>query len=635
MIDNPSIKSGSLKNGQVGQNIDQEVDTVVIRFSGDSGDGMQVTGGQFSSTSALMGNDISTFPDFPAEIRAPQGTVAGISGFQIHFGSSEINTPGDQPDILVAMNPAALKANIEDLKRGGIVIVNEDAFTDLNFKKAGLASNPLEGDGLDSYEVIKVPITAQTKEALSDIDLDVKSKGRCKNFYALGMTYFMYHRELEPTIRWIEHKFKGKDAVIAANIKALKSGYNFADTIEITGTRYKVRPAKIPEGTYRQINGNIATAWGMIYAAQNAGLNLFLGSYPITPASDILHELSKRKNFDVLTFQAEDEIAAICSAIGASFGGALGITTSSGPGIALKSEAMNLAMMLELPLVIIDIQRGGPSTGLPTKTEQSDLNMAMYGRNGESPMIIVAARSPSDCFTMAFEAARLSLEHMTPAILLTDGFIANGSEPWKIPNVDKDFPKIKTRFANPDDYEDKKFFPYERDSKSLARMWATPGMPRLMHRIGGLEKEENTGNVSYDPLNHEVMVRVRQEKVDRVADNIPEQEVIGEQTGDLLVVSWGGTYGATYQAVNQARKTGASVSLMHMRYINPMPKNVAQILKGFKKIVVAELNGGQLKDLMNSRFQCAAEPYNKIQGKPFMIRELAQMIESKLENIPR
>lgn len=611
---------------------DQEVDTVVIRFSGDSGDGMQVTGAQFSSTSALMGNDISTFPDFPAEIRAPQGTVAGISGFQIHFGSSEINTPGDQPDILVAMNPAALKANIADLKRGGILIVNLDAFTDLNFKKAGLDSNPLDGEGLSSYEVVKVPITAQTKEALKDIELDVKSKARCKNFYALGITYFMYHRELEPTIRWIEHKFKGKPQVIEANIKALKSGYNFGETIEIIGSRYKVKPAEISQGTYRQINGNTATAWGMIYAAQNAGVKLFLGSYPITPASDILHELSKRKNFGVTTFQAEDEIAAVCSSIGASFGGALGITTSSGPGIALKSEAMNLAMMLELPLVIVDIQRGGPSTGLPTKTEQSDLNMAMFGRNGESPMIVVAAKSPSDCFNMAFEAARLSLEHMTPAILLTDGFIANGSEPWKIPNVNEAFPKIKTRIANPDEYQDKKFYPYQRDEKTLARMWATPGMPNLMHRVGGLEKEENTGNVSYDPQNHEAMVRIRQEKVDLVANNIPEQDLIGDASGDLLLVSWGGTYGATYQAVNQARAKGQKVSLMHMRYLNPMPKNVGEILGSFKQVVVAELNGGQLKDILNSRYACGAQSYTKVQGKPFMIRELCQMIDHKLES---
>lgn len=615
------------------ENKSQEIENIVIRFSGDSGDGMQVTGTQFSSTSALMGNDISTFPDFPAEIRAPQGTVAGISGFQIHFGSTEINTPGDQPDILVAMNPAALKANLADLKRGGIIIVNEDSFTELNFKKAGIDGNPLEGDKLDGYELIKVPITSQTKEALKDVDIDVKSKARSKNFYALGMTYFMYHRELEPTIRWIEHKFKGKDALIEANVKALKSGYNFADTVEIIGSRYKVKPAKIESGTYRQINGNTATAWGLIYAAQNAGLNLFLGSYPITPASDILHELSKRKNFDVLTFQAEDEIAAVCSAIGASFGGALGVTTSSGPGIALKSEAMNLAMMLELPLVVVDIQRGGPSTGLPTKTEQSDLNMAMFGRNGESPMIVVAARSPSDCFNMAFEAARLSLERMTPAILLTDGFIANGSEPWKIPNVAKDFPKIQTRLANPEDYQDKEFLPYERDPQTLARMWATPGMPGLMHRVGGLEKQENTGNVSYDPANHELMVHARQKKVDLIADIIPDQDLIGDDQGDLLIVSWGGTYGATYQAVNQARAKGQSVSLMHMRYLNPMPKNVGEILSGFKKIVVAELNCGQLRGVLNSRYNCAAQGYNKVQGKPFMIRELSQMIDKELEDL--
>lgn len=614
-------------------NLTQEVDHIVIRFSGDSGDGMQVTGTQFSSTSALMGNDISTFPDFPAEIRAPQGTVAGISGFQIQFGSTEVNTPGDSPDILVAMNPAALKANISDLKRGGVIIVNEDAFTELNFKKAGLDSNPLEGAGLDSYEVIKVPITTQTKEALKEIDLDVKSKARCKNFYALGMTYFMYHRELEPTIRWIEKKFAGKDAIIEANILALKSGHNFADTIEVTGNRYRVKAANIEEGTYRQINGNTATAWGLIWAAESAGLGLFLGSYPITPASDILHELSKRKNHKVLTFQAEDEIAAVCSAIGASFAGSLGITTSSGPGIALKSEAMNLAMMLELPLVVVDIQRGGPSTGLPTKTEQSDLNMAMYGRNGESPMIVVAARSPSDCFHMAYEAAKLSIEHMTPAILLTDGYIANGSEPWKIPDVRKTFEPIRPRFADPDDFKDKKFYPYERDEKTLARLWATPGMPNLMHRIGGLEKEENTGNVSYDPENHEAMVRTRQEKVDRIAEVIPDQDVIGAQEGDLLIVSWGGTFGATYQAVTQANKAGASVGLMHMRYLSPMPKNIETIMSKFKKVVVCELNSGQLKNILNAKFNKSAESYTKVQGKPFMIRELSQMIEKKLEDI--
>ncbi len=611
----------------------QEVENIVIRFSGDSGDGMQLTGGQFSATSALMGNDISTFPDFPAEIRAPQGTVAGISGFQINFGATEINTPGDQPDILVAMNPAALKANIEDLKRGGVIIANEDAFTSANFKKAGLEDNPLEWKKLESYEVIKVPITSQTKEALSELDLDTKSKTRCKNFYALGMTYFMYHRELEPTIRWIEHKFKGKQTLIDANITALKAGYNFADTIELTGHRYRVKPATIEKGTYRQINGNTATAWGFIWAAENAGLNLFLGSYPITPASDVLHELSKHKNHGVMTFQAEDEIAAVCSSIGASFGGALGITTSSGPGIALKSEAINLAVMLELPLVIVDIQRGGPSTGLPTKTEQSDLNMAMYGRNGESPMVVLAAKSPSDCFTMAFEAARLTLEHMTPVMLLTDGFIANGSEPWKIPDVREEFATIKTKLVTADDYKDKEFFPYDRDPETLVRNWAIPGTPELMHRVGGLEKEDRTGNVSYDPANHELMVHTRQAKVDKIADHIPAQEVLGDTQGDLLVVSWGGTYGATYQAVNQARANGAKVSLMHMRYLNPMPRNVSDILSGFKKIIVAELNNGQLKGLLNARFNCNAKGYNKVQGKPFMIRELTQMIEKELEDL--
>lgn len=611
----------------------KQVESVVIRFSGDSGDGMQLTGSQFSNTSALMGNDISTFPDFPAEIRAPQGTVAGVSGFQVNFGSLEINTPGDQPDVLVAMNPAALKANMSDLKKGGTLIVNSDSFKDADFKKAGYEGDPLEADNLQGYQIIKASITTQTKEALKEVDLDTKSKARCKNFYALGMTYFMYSRDLGPTKKWISEKFKNKETVIDANIKALEAGYNFADTIEAIGDRYVVEPAKIDKGTYRQINGNTALSWGFIYAAENANLELFLGSYPITPASDILHELSKHKNFGVKTFQAEDEIAAVCSALGASFGGALAITTSSGPGIALKSEALNLAMMLELPMVVIDVQRGGPSTGLPTKTEQSDLNMAMYGRNGESPLIIVAAAHPSDCFKMAFEASRLALEHMTPVMLLSDGYIANGSAPWKIPDIEKEYPQIKTRFAKAEDFNEKAYLPYERDAKDLVRSWAIPGMENLAHRVGGLEKEENTGNVSYDPNNHENMIRIRREKVEKVADNIPNQEVEGNDSGDLLVVSWGGTYGATYQAVKHMREDGKSVSLMHLRYINPMPKNVESILKNFKQILVCELNDGQMTNLLNSRFGCETKSYTKMQGKPFQIRELEQVINKTLEEL--
>lgn len=610
----------------------KQIESVVIRFSGDSGDGMQLTGTQFSNTSALMGNDIATFPDFPAEIRAPQGTVAGVSGFQVNFGSEQINTPGDQPDVLVAMNPAALKANYKDLKKGGTLIVNCDTFDKSNFDKAGYETDPLDTPMFDGYQVIKTHITSQTKEALKDLELDAKSKARCKNFYALGMTYYMYSRDLDPTKKWIKEKFKHNETLAQANIIALESGHNFADTIEAIGDRYRVDAAKIKPGVYRQINGNTALAWGFIYAAENANLELFLGSYPITPASDILHELSKHKNHNVKTFQAEDEIAAVCSALGASFGGALAITTSSGPGIALKSEALNLAMMLEMPMVVIDVQRGGPSTGLPTKTEQSDLNMVMYGRNGESPVIVVAAAHPSDCFRMAFEAARLALEHMTPVILLSDGYIANGSAPWKLPDLDKDYPHIQTRFANPDDYTDKTYYPYQRD-ENLVRSWAIPGMENLAHRVGGLEKEENTGNVSYDPENHENMIHTRRQKVANVAKNIPQQTLKGEDSGDLLIVSWGGTFGATAQAVKNAQAQGKSVSLMHLRYINPMPENTQKILSSFKRILVCELNDGQMKNLLNSTFNCNALGYNKMQGKPFQIRELEQVIDKHLEEI--
>lgn len=610
----------------------KQIESVVVRFSGDSGDGMQLTGTQFSNTSALMGNDIATFPDFPAEIRAPQGTVAGVSGFQVNIGSVKINTPGDEPDVLVAMNPAALKANIKDLRLGGTLIVNVDAFTPLNFKKAEFESDPLESPQYEQYQVIKAHISTQTKEALSELDLDAKSKERCKNFYALGMTFFMYSRNLEPTKKWISEKFRNKDILIQANTKALQAGFNFAETIEAIGDRYQVKPAAIEQGTYRQINGNTALSWGFMAAAENAGLELFLGSYPITPASDILHELSKHKNFGVKTFQAEDEIAAVCSAIGASFGGALAMTTSSGPGIALKSEAMNLAMMLELPIVVVDVQRGGPSTGLPTKTEQSDLNMAMYGRNGESPVIVLAASHPSDCFEMAFEASRLALEHMTPVVLLSDGYIANGSEPWKIPDP-RTYKKIKTKLIKASDLkEDEAYLPYKRDD-NLVRTWALPGTEKLMHRVGGLEKEEDTGNVSYDPENHEKMIGIRQKKVDLVANNIPNQELIGDSEGDLLIVSWGGTYGATKQAVTSMIEKGYKISLMHLRYINPMPKNVESILSGFKKVIVCELNGGQLKNLLNTNYNCMAQGYTKMQGKPFMIRELEGMMSKALEDL--
>lgn len=613
----------------------KEVESVVIRFSGDSGDGMQLTGTQFSNTSALMGNDIATFPDFPAEIRAPIGTVAGVSGFQVNIGAVHINTPGDEPDVLVAMNPAALKANVGSLKKGGAIIVNIDSFDERNLEKAGYAGNPLDTHELDSFQIIKANITNQTMEALKGLaDLDSKSKGRCKNFYALGMTYFMFHRDLEPTKKFIAQQFAKKPILIEANVLALQAGWNYAETIEAQISTYSVHAATIEPGTYRQINGNTATAWGFIQASMASGRPLFQGTYPITPASDILHELSKYKHFGVKTFQAEDEIAACASAIGAAFGGALAITTSSGPGIALKGEAIGLAMMYELPLVVVDVQRGGPSTGLPTKTEQSDLNMALNGRNGECPIIVVAASKPNDCFHMAYEASRLALEHMTPVMLLTDGYIANGSEPWQIPDLAK-YSKINTRLVDGKKPADEKYLPYKRDEKNLARTWAIPGTPGYEHRVGGLEKAENSGNVSYDPTNHAKMVKIRQDKINRVADFIPEQRMVGEKTGDLLVISWGGTFGATYSAVNEVRKQGKKVSLAHITYINPMPKNLGEIIKGFKEVLVCELNNGQMRDVITARYECHPQSFTKVEGLPFKISELVAVINKELENLKK
>ena len=599
----------------------KDLEHVVIRFSGDSGDGMQLTGTQFSNTSAQMGNDLATFPDFPAEIRAPQGTVAGVSGFQIHFGAVEISTPGDEPDVLVAMNPAALKANLADVKRGGTIILNEDAFNDLGFKKAGYEEDPIRTLEKE-YQLIKAKITSQTKEALSDIEIDSKSKARCKNFYALGMTYFMFSRNLEPTLEWIQIKFGHNKVLAEANALALKAGYNFADTLEVNGVACRIKPAQILPGTYRQISGNTALAWGFMFAAENSGRDLFLGSYPITPASDILHELARHKNFGVKTFQAEDEIAAMSSAVGAAYAGALALTTSSGPGIALKSEALNLAMMLELPVVIVDVQRGGPSTGLPTKTEQSDLNMALYGRNGESPIIVLAAQSPSDCFATAFEASRLAIEHMTPVMLLSDGYIANGSTPWRLPDLEKDFPKIKVDLAKPQ--ED--FLPYKRDPKTLARQWAIPGTEKLMHRVGGLEKENETGNVSYDPANHELMVKLREEKVEKVAENIPDQEVEGDASAKHCLVSWGGTYGSLRKAVEKLNTDGIPTAHIHIKYLSPLPKNLEKLLRSFESITVCELNRGQLASYLNSKFSLNVKQYNKVQGKPFKEREIYQLM---------
>lgn len=610
-----------------------EVESVVVRFSGDSGDGMQLTGTQFSNTSAMMGNDIATFPDYPAEIRAPQGTIAGVSGFQIHFGSLEIFTPGDEADMLVAFNPAALKVNLKDLKKGGTVLVNSDAFTDSKIAKAGFESNPLDNSDLDGYQVIKVPIDSQTIEALKDIELDTKSKKRCKNFYALGMTYFLYHRDMTTTLQWMEHKFSDNPQLLQANQAAMKAGAHFAETLEAVVSTYKVSSAKIDPGTYRQINGNTATAWGFIRASQAANLPLFLGSYPITPASDILHELSKYKEFDVKTFQAEDEIAGICAAIGAGLSGSLAITTSSGPGIALKGEAIGMAISYEMPLVIVNVQRGGPSTGLPTKTEQSDLFQALYGRNGDAPLIIIAASRPNDCFDMAYEACRLALEHMSPVMLLTDGYIANGTEPWKIPDIDADYAKIHHKMLDPKTVDTESWSWISRDPKTHVRNWAIPGMAGLEHRIGGLEKDFKTGNVSYDPANHQKMSDIRFAKIEAVCENIPLQEVEGNSSGDLLIISWGGTYGAVEMAMRALQKEGKKVSLIHLRYINPMPKNVGDVIKNFKKVIVPELNMGQMVHIINAKFGCNAIGYNKVEGLPFKIAELYAAFTQALNEV--
>jgi 2-oxoglutarate/2-oxoacid ferredoxin oxidoreductase subunit alpha len=606
----------------------ENIDEVTIRFAGDSGDGMQLTGTQFTNTTAILGNDLSTLPDYPAEIRAPAGTLFGVSGFQIHFGSTEINTPGDHCDVLVAMNPAALKVNVASLLVGGSIIVNTDGFNDRNLKLAGYAQNPLKDGSLDKFRVYEVDISKLTALALQDLNISSKFVDRSKNFFALGMMYWMYGRPLETTIEWLKGKFKSKPDILEANIRVLKAGWNFSETTEIFSVRYEVGPAKLAPGRYRNITGNQATAWGFMVAAQKAHLDLFLGSYPITPASDILHELSLYKSYGVKTFQAEDEIAGISSAIGASFGGALAITTTSGPGVALKTEAIGLAVMVELPLVICNVQRGGPSTGLPTKTEQADLLQALYGRNGEAPVPIVAASTPSDCFDAAFEASRIALKYMTPVILLTDGYLGNGSEPWLLPDVDK-LPDISPKFVT----DPEGFQPYARNEKTLARPWAIPGTPGLEHRIGGLEKQNVTGNVSYDPENHDLMIHLRAEKVQRIADDIPLATVDGDPQGDLLVVGWGGTYGAIKTAVARQQKKGNSVSHLHLRHLNPMPKNVGEILGKFKRILVPEINLGQLVKILRSNFLVPAVGYNKVRGLPFRSNELEREIEDMLKGV--
>ena len=599
------------------------LEAVIIRFVGDSGDGMQLTGSQFSDTSAMFGNDIATFPNYPAEIRAPQGSLYGVSGFQVHIGSVEISTPGDEVDLLVAMNPAGLKTNLYAVKPGHTIIVDTDAFTKKNLTKAEYESNPLEDGSLENYRVIEVTMTSLTKEALKDIvGLDNKSITRSKNMFALGMVYWMYNRSTDHTIKFFKKKFKTKPLLIQANTKVLNTGYYFAETLELIPNAYTISPAKMNPGTYRVIMGNTATAWGFLAAAEKSGLELFLGSYPITPASDILHELVKHKHFGVKAFQAEDEIAGITAAIGASFAGRLAITTTSGPGLALKGEALGLAMIIELPLVLVNVQRGGPSTGLPTKTEQSDLLQALYGRNGESPVIVIAASTPANCFDFAYEAAKLTLEHMTPVILLTDGYIASGSAPWKIKTVD-DMPEIKTNIIKK---AIENWHPYNRNEDTLARNWAIPGTPGLEHRVGGLEKDKITGNVSYSPENHEYMTKIRAEKIKRVQNYIPEIQTEFADSGDLLVVGWGGTYGTLYSVVKQMSENGyKNIGLAHFNYINPLPKNTEEVFKQFKKIIVCELNTGQFAKVLKINFNdFEFLQFNKIQGLPFGNSELTE-----------
>lgn len=604
---------------------------VVIKFAGDSGDGMQLTGTQFTNNTALLGIDLATFPDFPAEIRAPQGTIPGVSGFQLRFSSDRIYTPGDQADVLVAMNAAALKTNLRSLKPYGKIIANVEGFDAKNLRLANYPPgiNPLENCTLAGFEVIKIDVTKITREALKDFSLGTKEKDRAKNMFVLGFLYWMYNRNPKSTIDFLQEKFKSDPEILESNIKALQAGYNYGETTETFTTRYSVAKANMPEGTYRNIQGNNALALGLIAASQKSGLNLFLGTYPITPASDILHELSKHKNFGVKTFQAEDEIAGISAAIGASYGGALGVTTTSGPGMALKSEAMGLAVMLEIPLVICDVQRGGPSTGLPTKTEQSDLMQAYYGRNGESPIPIIAARTPSDCFDTAFEAVRIALQHITPVILLSDGYIANGAEPWKFPQSE-DLPEIEVRLQQPLS-DGEVFHPYSRDEK-LVRPWAIPGTPGLEHRIGGLEKEDITGNVSYDPENHQKMVKIRQEKVDRIADYIPEQEIDnGPEKGRVLVLGWGSTYGAIKSAVAELLTEGELVSHAHLRYLRPFPRNLGTIISNFDTILIPELNNGQLIKIIRDKYLVDAKGLNKIKGLPFTRKEIATAIRELLK----
>src|SRR5438445_114393 len=569
------------------------IERAVIRFAGDSGDGMQITGSQFTNTVALYGNDIATFPDYPAEIRAPAGTIPGVSGFQLHFSSNEVHTPGDAIDVLIAMNPAALKVNVADLKANGILIVNSDSFTENDLRKAQVTSNPLEDHSLDKFRLFSVELERLTRRSLEHLGLDAKSMDRCKNFFALGMCYWLYNRSMEPTVRWIEEKFKNKPLLVEANKLTLKGGYSYCEATEAFQISYEIPPAQLTPGLYRSMSGNQALALGFVTAAQKSGLPLFQGSYPITPASDILHELSQYKDFGVMTFQAEDEIAAITSAIGAAYAGALAITTTSGPGMALKTEALGLAVAVEIPLVICDIQRGGPSTGLPTKTEQADLLQALFGRNSEAPIPVLAASTPGDCFWIALEASRIALKYMVPVIILSDGYLAKGAEPWRIPNL-AEIPQIPVHFVT----DPQGFLPYKRDPQTLARPWAIPGTPGLEHRIGGLEKQDVTGNVNYEPLNHEKMVRLRAAKVEAIGQDVPDVVPAGDPDGDLLVIGWGSTYGSITAAVKAQRAAGRRIGHVHLRYLNPLPRNLGQVMERYGKVLAPEMNLGQLSMIL-------------------------------------
>ena len=611
----------------------KRLDRVVIRFAGDSGDGMQLTGDRFTSETASFGNDLSTLPNFPAEIRAPAGTLPGVSSFQLHFADHDIMTPGDTPDVLVAMNPAALRANQADLSAGATVIVNTDEFTTRAIAKAGYAANPLEDGSLDQYQVQAVPLTSTTVRALAEFDISKKDAERAKNMFALGLLSWMYNRPTDSTISFLQEKFARKPEIAAANVAAFRAGYNYGDTTEAFAISYEVKPAPLPPGTYRNISGNPALAYGLITASQRSGLPLFLGAYPITPASDILHELAKHKRFGVRTFQAEDEIAGVGAALGASFGGALGVTTSSGPGIALKTETIGLAVSLELPLVVCDIQRGGPSTGLPTKTEQSDLLQALFGRNGEAPVPVVAAKSPSDCFYTAIEAVRIALTYRTPVVLLSDGYLANGSEPWHVPSVD-DLPDLRVEFAREPNGPDGEFLPYLRDPGTLARPWAVPGTPGLEHRIGGIEKADKTGSISYDPDNHDFMVRTRQAKVDGIARSLPPLEV-DDPTGDakVLVVGWGSTYGPIGAACRRVRRAGLRVAQVHLRHLNPLPRDLGDILHRYERVVLPEMNLGQLAMLLRARYLVDVIGYNQVRGLPFRASELAEVFKGVITGV--